>query len=147
MSAFIDTNSWLYVANPSSHFYDQARKHLEPYLQGRKPFAVCWQIFYEFIRAATDPRLFSKPSSWEDAFSFISKIFHFPGAQILQEGFEHDDSLQTILKKSRYVRGHFIHDCHIATLLYENGISEIITSDKDFLRFDFLKIIDPTLSD
>lgn len=145
MSVFIDTNAWLYAANSSSRFYDKAQYHLEAYLQGEKPFVLCWQVFYEFIRAATDPRLFSKPSSWENAFSFISKIFHFPKAQVLQEGFEHDESLQTILKQSQYTRGHFIHDCHIAALLYENGISEIITSDKDFLRFGFLKVTDPTV--
>ncbi len=33
-----------------------------------------------------------------------------------------------------------IHDAHIAALCIEHGISELITGDRDFSRFDFTKI-------
>jgi len=43
-------------------------------------------------------------------------------------------------------QGHLYHDVHIATIMKENGISKIATSDKHFRLFPFLKILDPCLS-
>ena len=121
MTPFIDTNVWLYLANPLSTSHQKVTAFLNPYLQGVRNFAVSWQVFYEFIRAATDPRMYANPSTWAEAFHFINKVFQQNGAMILQEGPAHSESLKFALEKSGYKQGHFIHDCHIAALLHENG--------------------------
>ena len=36
-----------------------------------------------------------------------------------------------------------IHDAHIVALCLEHGVSEIITGDRDFSRFEGLKIVNP----
>lgn len=145
MTPFIDVNIWLYLANPLSQFHQKTKQILQPYLDGKKKFAVSWQIFYEFIRSATDPRMTPNTVSWVEAFHFINKVFRHPGTAILQEGPGHSESLQFSLEKSGYRQGHFVHDCHIAALLHENGIKTIITADSDFRRFPFLEVIDPTV--
>ncbi|MBI4237215.1 MAG: PIN domain-containing protein [Deltaproteobacteria bacterium] len=144
MIAFIDANAWLYLTNPRAVPHRKVKNALDPYLRGEKRFAVSWQIFYEFIRTATDPRVYATPASWSEAFQCISKIFQHAGAAILQEGPDHPAALKFVLEKAGYKQGHFIHDCHIAALLYENGISTIITADQDFRRFPFLTVVDPT---
>jgi predicted nucleic acid-binding protein len=88
----------------------------------------------------------SCPVFWQTAHGFIAAVFSFPNARILLESPLHAESLKHVMEQSEYTRGHFIHDCHIAALLYENGIRTIITADQDFRRFDFLDIIDPTAS-
>ncbi len=60
MILFIDVNIWLYGANPQSPHYEPVRKALRPYWEGTKDFAVSWQVFYEFVRSATDPRLYAR---------------------------------------------------------------------------------------
>ncbi|MBI2981706.1 MAG: PIN domain-containing protein [Deltaproteobacteria bacterium] len=144
MIAYIDVNVWLYLANPISPFHAPASHFLAPYLQGTKNFAVSWQIFYEFIRAATDPRLYAVTVSWLEAFHFIDKIFRHSGVEILLEGPSHPESLKFALEKGGYKQGPFVHDCHIAALLHENGIKTIVTADQDFRRFPFLEVLDPT---
>lgn len=145
MTPFIDVNVWLYLANPESSFHQKVSTFLDPYLRGVKKFAVSWQIFYEFIRAATDPKMHTTPTTWSDAFHFMEKIFLIEGIVLLQEGPAHHASLKFALETAGYRQGHFIHDCHIAALLHENGIRTIITADQDFRRFPFLEVLDPTV--
>lgn len=40
-------------------------------------------------------------------------------------------------------RGNLVPDTHLAALLRQHGVSTLYTRDRDFLRFDFLEIIDP----
>lgn len=142
---FIDVNIWLYQANPESPFHAAVKSVLKPYLEGGSAFAVSWQVFYEFVRTATDPRVYSCPVSWTLACDFISRIFLHPSAHVLTETAAHEMSLRSVLEDAGYVRGHFIHDCHIAALLKEHGLTSIITADQDFNRFRFLKVISPQL--
>ena len=36
-----------------------------------------------------------------------------------------------------------MHDAHIAALCLEHGVSELVTGDRDFRRFEGLKIVNP----
>lgn len=146
MIPFIDVNVWLYLANPQSPFHLAAKTVLKPHTEDGQAFAVSWQIFYEFVRTATDPRVYLHPVSWEAASDFMTRVFSHPSVQILTETPAHELALRAVLKESGYVRGHFIHDCHIAALLKEHGINTIITADQDFNRFTFLKIIYPSVT-
>lgn len=144
MADFVDANIWMYLTFADSPFHLNVKRFLKPYLDGVKTFSVSWQVFYEFIRGVTDPSIFARPLKWTEAHSFMEKIFRAPQARILGEGEDHIDVLKEILKESGYTRGHFIHDCHIAVLLRENGIRRIITADEGFRRFSTLDVINPT---
>ena len=74
----------------------------------------------------------------------MSQILRFPNLKLVQEGPSHAEALEYVVAQSGYTRGYFIHDCHIAALMYENGIQKIMTADQDFRRFSFLEVIDPT---
>lgn len=143
MIPFIDVNTWLYLANNRSISHAKVSSVLQPLLEGES-FAVSWQVFYEFIRVGTDPRAFESPLPKETAFQFMDRIFQRPNAVLLQEGPSHAASLKYAMEKSGFQRGYFIHDCHIAALLHENGVRTIITADHDFRRFPFLEVVDPT---
>jgi predicted nucleic acid-binding protein len=40
-------------------------------------------------------------------------------------------------------RGNLVPDVHLAALLRQNGVHVICTHDRDFRKFDFLKVMDP----
>jgi len=40
-------------------------------------------------------------------------------------------------------RGNLVPDVHLAALLRQNGVRVICTQDRDFRKFDFLKVMDP----
>jgi predicted nucleic acid-binding protein len=39
--------------------------------------------------------------------------------------------------------GNLIHDAHIAALCLEHGVSELLTGDRDFGRFEGLRVVNP----
>lgn len=39
--------------------------------------------------------------------------------------------------------GNLMHDAHIAALCLEHGVSELVTGDRDFLRFTDLRVRNP----
>jgi predicted nucleic acid-binding protein len=40
-------------------------------------------------------------------------------------------------------RGNQVPDAHLAAILKQHGIRTLYTHDRDFRRFDFLRVIDP----
>ena len=49
----------------------------------------------------------------------------------------------TSLMKKAGVTGNLIHDAHIAALCLEHGVTELVSADRDFLRFKSLKTVNP----
>lgn len=41
------------------------------------------------------------------------------------------------------VRGNTVPDAHLAAILRQNGVTRLYTTDRDFRRFVFLRVIDP----
>lgn len=39
--------------------------------------------------------------------------------------------------------GNLMHDAHIAALCLAHGVTEIVTADRDFLRFEGLRVVNP----
>ncbi len=104
---FIDTNIWLYLSNPDSPYHLKTKKNLAEFINGSKSFVVTWQIFYEFIRCATDLRIYSRPVSWKEAYAFIEMIFAYPTIRILHEGVAHHEALRFVMEKSGFSKGSF----------------------------------------
>ena len=62
---------------------------------------------------------------------------------LLYESEDHYSILNELLDSVPNPHGNLFHDCHIAALLKENGVSLIYTRDRDFRNFPFLDIKDP----
>jgi len=50
--------------------------------------------------------------------------------------------MDRLLRESR-ATGNLVYDAHIVALCLEHGVNEIITGDRDFLRFPSLKVTNP----
>lgn len=142
MSGLIDTNILVYAVNRDSPLYSKANAFLTRMGSGG-PLYLCWAVVYEFLRVTTHPKIFSRPLSWKEAWDFISALAFLPQTTLLLEAQEHGETLEELLKSLRNPHGNFFHDCHIATLLKENGVRVIYTRDTDFRQFSFLEVIDP----
>lgn len=78
----------------------------------------------------------------ERALSDLERIFGSPSLRLLQETPRHTEVLKEVLRTKR-VTGNLIHDVHIAALCIEHGVSEVLTGDRDFERFEGLSVVDP----
>ncbi len=105
---------------------------------------MTWSICYEFLRASTHPHLFSPPWRIDRALGFIEALLASPGFGVLLPTRRHAAVLAQTVSELPEIRGRVVHDLHIAALMREHGINRIWTRDRDFRRFPFLTVLDPT---
>ena len=140
----VDTNILLYAADRSAAEHKQCRESLEKWRSGADAWYLTWKIVYEFLRVATHPRVFRKPWSVGQAWSFIDALKASPGMGFLAETERHAAVAAQIWAELPDLRGNIVHDAHTAIVMRENGIRDIYTRDAHFHRFAFLRVLDPT---
>ena len=138
----IDTNILIYAEITSSPYHRQARQVLTELAEGAAPWALPWPCIYEFLRVVTHPRVFHPPVPLEVALTDLKAITDSPSLLLLSETERHVE-LMTSIAKEAGVSGNLIHDAHIAALCIEHGVTELVSADRDFLRFKPLKIVNP----
>lgn len=138
----IDTNILIYAEITSSQYHRPARQALTELAEGAAPWALPWPCIYEFLRVVTHPRVFHPPVPLEVALTDLRAITDSPSLLLLSETERHVELMTSIVKEAG-VTGNLIHDAHIAALCIEHGVTELISADRDFLRFKPLKIVNP----
>jgi toxin-antitoxin system PIN domain toxin len=98
-----------------------------------------WPCIYEFLRIVTHPRLMNPPTPLDDALDSVDALLDSPSVVTLGEGMAHRAQLRRCIRQGQAV-GNLVHDAHIAALLLEHGVAEVITADRDFSRFPGLAV-------
>lgn len=140
----VDTNVLLDAADASSEHHARCRALLETARAGVVPWFLTWGIAYEFLRVATHPRVYARPWTAPKALAFLDALLRSPSARLLTPTPRHAEVLATCLIEVPEARGNLVHDLHTAVLMREHGIGRIVTRDRDFLRFGFLEVVDPS---
>lgn len=138
----IDTNVLIYAEISSSVHHAPARQLLTGLAEGSPPWAIPWPCVYEFLRVVTHPRVYHPPLPIQVAQADLERILDSPSLILLSETPRHPEVMRSVMRQSG-VTGNLIHDAHIAALCLEHGVRELITGDRDFLRFPWLKISNP----
>ena len=139
----VDTNVLVYAVNQDAPEHARGRALLERWRAEAVPWYTSWAILYEFARVVTHPRVFPKPLSVADAWSFIAAILNSPGHRVLSESERHSNLAAELLGSVADLRGNLIHDFHTAVLMREHGIARVYTRDSDFHRFPWVEVVDP----
>lgn len=146
MTAAIDTNIFIYAHHDFYRGHVAALAFLTNLLACGEIFFIGWQVYYEYLRITTHPRIHNIPHSILQAAGDMDVYFSHPSCRVLQETPDHHRVLKGIVQKLPTASGNFVHDCHYAALLKENGLNKIVTADMDFRKFDFLDVINPMTS-
>jgi uncharacterized protein len=138
----IDANILVYAHRQEPAEHEIARKLLAKLCTGFEPWALPWPCIYEFLRVVTHPRVFHPPTPVRAAREAITVLLNSPSVVVLSEGERHASVLDDLLHAAP-VTGNLLHDAHIAALMLEHGVDEILTNDEDFRRFPGLKVTNP----
>ncbi len=138
----IDTNVLVCAEMQTSSHHAGAYRIRKELAAGPLPWAIPWPCVYEFLRVVTHPRVFHPPLSLGTALQDLDSILSSPSLVLLSETHRHAKILDSVLRQSR-ATGNLIYDAHIAALCLEHGVSELLTGDRDFLRFSGLRVTDP----
>lgn len=87
----------------------------------------------------THPRIFSPPTPVPEALGQIEALMDSPSLVLLGQGLGHRGHVRRAVGHSG-TAGNLVHDAHIAALLLEHGVTELLTEDRDFTRFERIGI-------
>lgn len=120
-----------------------ARAWLERTLSGTEQVAVPDVVWVGFTRIVTNGRIFDPPASLAQAFEFIAAVSSaatyapIPGL---------DDGIGRFQRAAveSDATGNLVPDAYIAAVAFSHAAS-VASFDRDFRRFDDLRIITPSL--
>ncbi len=116
----------------------EAVRRLKSLAEGRRPWAIPVFCLGEFLRVVTHPRLFDPPSSLDQAITGLVNLLQSPALHILHPGEQFPAILFDCIREAD-ARGNLVFDAQIAAVCREHGVSDILTLDRDFVRFRWLR--------
>jgi toxin-antitoxin system PIN domain toxin len=130
----IDTNVLVYAHRADSPFHEQASTVLRTLAEGPAQWAIPWSCVYEFYAVVTHPRIYSPPSSPDQALDQLRAWIESPTCVLLAEPSGHWRRLEQLLHVAA-LSGPAVHDARIASICIAHGVTELLTYDRDFSRF------------
>lgn len=136
----VDTNILIYAFQQNSTHHDSALAKLRELAEGTELWSIPVFCIGEFIRVVTHPRLFDKPAALREALSALEALLKSPSARILFPGNTFWNCLVEASEEAQSIGNH-IFDAQIVALLREHGVDQLLTEDRDFLRFKRMKVM------
>ncbi len=135
----VDTNILIHAYYSDSELHDAAAAAVRVAAEAEAAWAIPWPCIHEFFGVVTSNRLPRSPRRAELALKQINAWMQSPSLQLLTETRNHWRTLERLISAGQ-VTGGLIHDAKIAALCLDNGVSELLTLDRDFSRFPELKV-------
>lgn len=138
----VDTNLLVYAHREDSEWHRPALKVLVKLADGGERWAIPWPWVHEFFAIVTHPKIYRQPSTPMQAAAAIHAWMASPRLVFLHESPSYWETLTRLIEAGR-IRGPMIHDARIAALCIDNGVTQLLTADRDFSRFGELAVRNP----
>jgi toxin-antitoxin system PIN domain toxin len=142
MSCAIDVNILLYASDRGSPFAQRAQACLAQLVSGRELLCIAWTTVMGYLRISTHSSVFAHPLAPEEAMNNVEALLRLPHVRVLAEEEGFWDHYREIAGEVP-ARGNTVPDVHLAALLRQHGVNTLYTHDRDFRKFDFLKVRNP----
>ena len=136
-----DVNVLIYAHRVESPEHGRYAEWLSNLANGSEPFALSELGCSGFVRIVTNPRIWSDPTSVEDAFEFVARLRRRSNAKVLSHGAASWPIFERLCVAAK-ARGKLVADAYHAALAIEHGC-ELVTADGDFSRFAGLRCRHP----
>jgi toxin-antitoxin system PIN domain toxin len=142
VSTAIDANVLLYASDASSPLHESAHAFLRGCADGPELLYLPWSVSMAYLRIATHPAIFAHPLTPADAMANIGALLDRPHVRPLGE----IDGFWEVYRRTTRdvtVRGNLVSDAHLAALLLQHGVTTLWTHDRDFRKFEGIRVRDP----
>ena len=137
----IDATLLLYAYNAGSEHHQKAREWFERVMNQPEPVYLAWSSIMAFLRISTNPRIFPRALTINEALVIVSEWLTVPHVHTLNPTERHFEILKALLPKGQ-ASGALVMDGHLAALAIEHG-ALLCTTDRDFARFPGVKVSNP----
>jgi uncharacterized protein len=141
MSTTVDTNILVYATDTGTDVGEVAFELIERLARGPGLLYVFWPALMGFIRVATHPAINERPLTPAEAVGSVATLLARPNVRAPGEG----KGFLKVYESTapQMTRGRQVPDAHIAALMRQHGVGTIYTRDRDFRRFDGIRVEDP----
>ena len=137
----VDANLLLYAYDSESPHHQPARNWLEDALRSGSAIRLALITLLAFVRIASDRRIYTHPLSPSEACSLVEEWLALPNVRLLQPGPRAWRLLSAMCEEGQ-AKGVMVMNAHLAALAMEHGAT-IATTDRDFMRFPGLDLVNP----
>ncbi len=128
-----DVNVLVYAHRAECPRHERYAAWLTALATGPSPFAISEAVLHGFLRIVTNSKIFSPPSTLDQAFEFIDALIEQPRCTMVRPGPNHWAIYRRLCLEND-VRGKLSADATHAALAVEYGC-EWVSADTDFARF------------
>jgi uncharacterized protein len=132
-----DVNVLVYAARNDVPEGARYREWLERELAGPEPVALVTPVLAGFLRVVTNPRIFTRPSSLDDALRFVAAVRCAPAAVSPALSERLADLLVGVCRRASATADH-VPDALLAAVALDLD-AELVTADRGFARFAGLR--------
>ena len=136
-----DVNVFVYAHRGDTDDHAGAKLWLEDALGGDEEVGVSEFVLAAFVRIVTNFRVFTLPSTLDQAFEFCAAVVGAPSATKLAPGPNHWQHFAQLCQLVN-ARANTIPDAYLAALATERRAT-FVTRDRGFARFPGLRVLDP----
>jgi len=133
----VDVNVLVYAHRRDAVDHPRFHEWLDSLAAAPSSFAYSDIVLSGFVRVVTNPRVFARPTSLEQALEFADDVRTRPNAVPVEPGSRHWSIFEDLCRRAG-AKGNLVTDAFLAALAIESG-SEWITADRDFARFPGLR--------
>jgi toxin-antitoxin system PIN domain toxin len=137
----VDANLLIYAHVDSFPQHLKSRQWLDGHLNGTAPVGLPWPSLLAFVRLVTNPRIFERAESIEEAWQQVEEWLDCSPVWTPQPTEQHREVMRKLLV-SQGIRSNLIPDAHLAALAIEHGLI-LCSTDGDFGRFAGLRWENP----
>jgi len=141
----LDTNILVYAHRPESPFHKTAFELLRSLVASGERYAIPFHCLVEFCGVVRHPRVWKHPSSVEQVRAQVEAWLEPPTARLLTEE-EKGLELFLDLIEAGSVSGGGVHDARIVACCSFHGVKELWSADRDFSRYDAVRVRNPLVS-
>lgn len=132
-----DVNVLVYAHREDAAHHAVCRAWLEGVVNGNESYGLSELVLSGFVRVATHPKVFTRPSSLAEALEFTEQLRGRPNCVAVAPGRRHWDIFRELCVAAG-AKGNLVPDAFLAAMAIEAGC-EWITTDRDFSRFKGLR--------
>jgi uncharacterized protein len=137
----LDANILLYAYDSSSSHHEICRAWLESAFNAEEMIALPWQTILAFVRISTNSRAVKNPLSGANACAIVDTWLERPNVIVINAAERFWNILRQQILDAQ-VSGPLVTDAALAALAMEQGAT-LCSTDRDFRRFQGLKLFDP----
>jgi uncharacterized protein len=140
----IDTQILVFAHRADTQWHERARARIVELAETGTKWAIPLHCLVEFYAKVTHPRLFRPPSTPAQAIAQIEAWLEAPTLMVLGDDVRTWQAMLPLLEAAQ-IAGERAYDARIAALCLQHGVTELWTSDRDFLAYPALRVRNPLI--